>query len=367
MHIVHSVLCGGWGGLEQYPLTVAPGQEDSGHQVTIVTLAGSPLAKECQRLGRACVEVPAARFRRFDPGLISFLREFVKVNQVDLVHCHRSGELLAWRTALLGLRPRLVLTYHIGVPNQRDPFHAWLLARVGAVIAISKENAERMHTRLPVAAKKIHYLANGVAVETVAVRAAEGRARRNDIRRELTLEPEDFVVMAVGRLCTAKGVFDLLEAAVGIPHVRFVWAGSAAHTDEPDFEGRLRERIEQLGMQKRFVLLGARADVPQLLGCADAFVLPAHQEAFGLVYLEAMAAGLPVIGCRSGGVPDIITSEETGVLVPPRDVAALRAAILRVAGDAEFRNRLGMAGRTRCDAFAMNAHVMSLLRIYEQS
>jgi glycosyltransferase involved in cell wall biosynthesis len=80
---------------------------------------------------------------------------------------------------------------------------------------------------------------------------------------------------------------------------------------------------------------------------ADAFCRPSRQEGFALVYLEAMAAGLPVVACRAAAVPEVVADGETGLLVPPLDPGALAAALARLAHDAPLRRRFGAAGR-RC-------------------
>jgi glycosyltransferase involved in cell wall biosynthesis len=94
---------------------------------------------------------------------------------------------------------------------------------------------------------------------------------------------------------------------------------------------------------------------------ADVFCLPSRQEGFGIVYLEAMAAGLPVVGCRSSAVPEVVTDGDTGLLVPPLDPGALAVALGRLADAAPLRRLLGAAGR-RATLYTPERVAAALLR-----
>ncbi len=105
-----------------------------------------------------------------------------------------------------------------------------------------------------------------------------------------------------------------------------------------------------IGISDRIHLLGFRTDIPNVLRGCDFFVLPTHQEALGQSYIEAMAAGLPVIGTDVDGVPELITHGVNGLLVPPHDIVALRAAMARLIDNPRLRTQLGVAGRLLTDA-----------------
>src|SRR5262249_30541396 len=84
---------------------------------------------------------------------------------------------------------------------------------------------------------------------------------------------------------------------------------------------------------------------------ADIFCLPSVQEGFGIVFLEAMAAGLPIVACEAAAMPEVVVDGECGVLVPPLDVPVLAFALDRLAGSPEERRRLGAGGRDRVEQF----------------
>jgi glycosyltransferase involved in cell wall biosynthesis len=162
---------------------------------------------------------------------------------------------------------------------------------------------------------------------------------------------DGFVVLCVARMYPRKRIVDLLHAAARLgrewpgARVRIVGRG-------PEWEavGRLHR---DLALGERAVLLGdvSRAVLAEEYVNADAFCLPSVQESFGIVFLEAMAAGLPIVACRVSAMPEVVPDGEVGDLVPPRDPEALAAALRRLAADPARARALGEAGRRRVQAF----------------
>jgi glycosyltransferase involved in cell wall biosynthesis len=156
-------------------------------------------------------------------------------------------------------------------------------------------------------------------------------------------------VLFVGRLSAEKGILDLVQAAEGMP---LVVAG----------DGPLRAQVP-----------GALGFVPHhelgpLYERAAVVAVPSHREGFGVVALEAMAHGRPVVASAVGGLLDIVVDGATGLLVPPGDVAALRAALERLLADPELRRRLGAAGRERArEQFAWPAVTDATIAAYEDA
>lgn len=157
---------------------------------------------------------------------------------------------------------------------------------------------------------------------------------------------DDKLIAAVANMnVPTKGHQDLVEAARRVctdyPKVRFVLIG----------DGRERTNIEQkiveLGLQQYFIFLGRRTDVPQLLSCCDVSVLPSWAEGLPNAVIESLAAGLPVVATRVGGIPEIIEDGESGLLVPPHDPDSLASAILRVLNNPDLAQQLRYAGRDR--------------------
>ena len=139
--------------------------------------------------------------------------------------------------------------------------------------------------------------------------------------------------------------------------------------DDPFGAGRTKAEAiaRELALGERAVFAGIRRDVPQLLAASDAFVMPSLWEGLGLVFLEAMATGLPVLSTRVSAVPEVVVEGETGLLVPPSDAGALAAAMRAIASDAALRARLGSAGRARVrERFGLDRMVDETLAVYAE-
>jgi glycosyltransferase involved in cell wall biosynthesis len=164
------------------------------------------------------------------------------------------------------------------------------------------------------------------------------------LRRELLGTGADKLVGFVARLYDYKGHRETLRAfarvARALPRVKLVMVG-----DGP-LRHVLPELARELGLGDQVLFTGHRKDVPALLGAFDLFVHPSRDEPFGLAILEAQAAGLPVVAFAEGGIPEIVRSGETGLLVPPDDEAALGRAIQELIADDGARARMAECART---------------------
>jgi glycosyltransferase involved in cell wall biosynthesis len=170
-------------------------------------------------------------------------------------------------------------------------------------------------------------------------------------------------VVVFSRLNQLKGIGYFLEAAATVtrkfPDARFVIAGDGAHRE------RLEEQARRLNLGERVLFIGFRRDIPDLLREAAVSVLPSLSEGLSNTLLESMAAGVPVVGTLVGGNPEVIENGVSGLLVPPRDAAALAAAIGRLLEDNEFASRLGQEGRRRvAELFSVECSVRNTEQLY---
>jgi D-inositol-3-phosphate glycosyltransferase len=154
-------------------------------------------------------------------------------------------------------------------------------------------------------------------------------------------------LVSIGRLVRRKGVDEVIEAMRRLPAAELVIAGGEGEGD-PD-AARLREHARQAGVADRVHLIGpvSRTDVPALLRSADAVVCVPWYEPFGIVPLEAMACGRPVVASAVGGIQDTVVDQVTGLLVPPRRPDALAAALRELLASPTMGAAYGIAGRDR--------------------
>lgn len=183
-------------------------------------------------------------------------------------------------------------------------------------------------------------------------------------RKEWGLQSEGPVIGTVGRLVPIKGHEWLLKAArrvlLELPHAWFVFIGTGPLLEE------LRQLAEALRIHERVRFLGARQDVPECLAALDLFAFPSLNEGMGRALIEAMAMGLPVVATRVGGIPDIVTDGETGVLVPARDDGALAGALIGLLREPHRMRKMGSAAKQSVDhRFDVPFMVGSIERLYE--
>jgi glycosyltransferase involved in cell wall biosynthesis len=313
------------------------------------------LADGASRLGIRAIPVPRGGPRA--AGLLRLWRA-IRAERPAIFHAHlswplacRPGVLAAW---LAGV-PAILGTAHLYTElrdNRRPPL---MLRPFRRIIAVSEEVRSRYAEALGVPARKLAVVHNGITVSPV-VRPADPA-----LRAELVRGRPDYIVLTPARLHEQKGHTYLLAAAVEVPDATFVLAG-----DGP-LRAQLEAQAQELGVAQRCLFLGHRSDVPELLAAADLFVLPSLYEGLPVSVLEAMAARRPVVATAIGGTDEAITHEAGGLLVPPRDVAALASAIRRVRADPALADRLAAAGRERVEReFSSEVMTREVMRIYDE-
>ena len=191
-----------------------------------------------------------------------------------------------------------------------------------------------------------------------------------ELRAELGLAPDDEVITVIARLTPWKGHMVLLDAfrAVQVerPQARLVVVGAPTFWEET-YLTELQERAAYLGCADAIRWTGFRDDIPDILALTDAMVLPSFSEPFGIVIVEAMIAGKPVIVCDSGGPPEIVEDGRTGLVVPTRKVGPLADAIMELLSNADRAREMGRRGRERAvEHFDIRRSVRDIEGIYRQ-
>jgi len=169
------------------------------------------------------------------------------------------------------------------------------------------------------------------------------------------------VIGAVGRLSFEKGFDLLVEAMAQVEGARLILGG-----DGPQATA-LASQVRVRGLTDRVELTGFVPDIPAFLERIGLFVLPSRSEGLGLVLVEAMAAGRPVVAARVGGIPEVVVDGETGILVEPESPDALAAAIRRVLADPVLAGRMGQAGRRRAEVlFSASRMAAQTVSLYQE-
>jgi glycosyltransferase involved in cell wall biosynthesis len=172
------------------------------------------------------------------------------------------------------------------------------------------------------------------------------------LRRELGIAEDVPLLASVSRLFSWKGQRELISALALLrpefPSLKVLIVGAdATQVHGSSFTAELKELAERLGVQDQVVFTGARSDIPRVMAACDVFTLPSFEEPFGLVFLEAMAMGKPVVAIDNGGTPEVVEHGRSGLLSPPWDIPALAANVATLLRDPQLRTRMGESGRQR--------------------
>jgi len=348
IRVLHIVTTLDVGGAEGQLLEVLSRLDKSRFDLSVAWLKGrGELAPAFERFG---IRTRSLGMRRtLDPAIVRTALHHVRRERPHVVHTHlMKADLVGALSARLAGVPVLVSTKHNEDRHLRVPPVA--LAALGVacladrVVVIS--DAVRRHL-----ARTIH-LPERRTTRILYGYPAPGNgpdreAARRALRRELGLDADCPIVATVGRLVPQKGLFDLVKAAALLrdaePTARYVVVGRGP------LRSALEARIEELDLGGVVLLAGFRTDVGRVLAGADVMALPSHWEGFGVVLLEAMTAGVPIVATRVGAIPEVVRDGETGILVAPHDPSGLATAVLRTLRHPEEAREMGRAGRRRLE------------------
>lgn len=291
------------------------------------------------------------------------IAKIVRENRVDIIHAHvaRDYPLAALASRRADNTP-FVLTRHVLFPLNK--LHRLLLRRAARVIAVSNAVAESLRRRNIFAANKIVLVHNGIDLERFRT------AKQGALPDALNGINAKRLVGTVGHISPIKGQTDFVRAAALVTRehddVAFVIVGEDKSRDGVNRK-HLEALISELGLNKRVHLIGWQDDIAALLPHLDIFVSAARSEPFGLVILEAMAAGLPVIATASEGAREIIRPEVTGVLVPRGEHTDLAAAINDLLSDSRRRKVLAANALGAVTDFSLDSMVSATEIVYKEA
>jgi alpha-maltose-1-phosphate synthase len=292
--------------------------------------------------------------------------------RADVVHTH---------TWYVGLGGMLVQAIH-GVPlvvtlHSLEPLRPWKADQLGTgyvvsswaerlaveradrVIAVSAQMRADILANFRVEPERVVVLHNGVDAEAFA-----RTERREALDRHGVREP---YALFVGRISEQKGIFQLLDAARQLPEgVQLVLCASSP--DTPELLTRLQTAVSGRPQIRWINAMLPLEEIVQIYSRAAVFVCPSIYEPFGIINLEAMACGTPVVASRVGGIPEVVVDGETGWLVEPGDPTALAQALRTALADPQRARRMGEAGRRRVEAhFSWDRIAALTMGVYEQA
>lgn len=372
VHIITRLILGG--AQENTLLTVEDQQHEWHDPVTLITGPGlGPEGSLMQRAEAGGLDVRVIpEFRRnIHPwrdwssyrSLIRLLREI----RPEIVHTHSSKAGILGRAAAYQLGIPCVHTIHGPSFYAGQPWliyhtyrwlETWAARRCDRLISVCDAMTDQ-------------YVAAGVAPRSKFVTVYSGMEvdqflnpprTRSEVRGELGFSEEDIVVGKVARLFHLKGHDDVIAAAEQAvarnKHLKFLFVGDGLLRSE------LEQRIERAGLQRHFVFTGLVPTnrVPELIQAMDIVVHTSLREGLARVLPQGLIAGKPVISYDVDGAREVVITNQTGCLLPPRDVSGLVESILQLAADPERRQRYGANGRALCVERFRHQHMTQQLR-----
>ncbi len=350
MKVLHTNFLRGWGGQSNRILTECIGVAGQGWDVLISAPGESQLISRAREAGLT-VDTTIKYVGGLRPGVFHDVRAMKRLldsYQPDIIHLHGGRDSWAYAKATLFTprhkRPIAIRTKHNIFPIADHPLNRWHYGKCfDSIVAISSAIARQLASKRYIDPTKLVIIPS--AIDASRFRVAEGE--RSAVRAELGYTDDHVVIGITGRLRREKA-HDVLFRAVPLviqrcPQARFVCFGSGS------LGADLASGLEAAGMTSFVQMAGFRTDVPRCLAALDIYTQPSRSEGLGTSVLEAGAAGLPVVASDSGGIPDIIEHEVTGLLVPVEDHVALADALVRMIEDPPLRAKLGAAARERVE------------------
>jgi len=288
------------------------------------------------------------------------LRRLLTAGRYDIVHTH--APLVGAAARVLAPRGTVLLHTEHNTWGRYHPATRWVnaltIGRNRRVWAVSDEVARSIAVPFSWSPTPVEVMLHGVDLETVR----RGPVAQEAARLRLGVDDGTFLFGTVGNLAVKKDQGTMLRAfgivRGSLPHARLAVVGTGPQ------ERELRSLAEELGIEDDVIFLGMRDDVPELLPGFDVFVLSSRHEGLSIALVEALAAGVPIVATRVGGIPELIIHGQYGLLVPPADPRALASGMTWLARDERARDRLAAAGPVRAADFGIQPAADRLVSHY---
>ena len=367
MKILHLISSLDRGGAENHLRDLVKGQRSHGHEVAIGFLRNEgELTSVFEDMG-CQVRGPFLTNGYLTWGAVEKIKKYFSEFSPNILHTHMPPASLFGYLAGQFKKMNWVASLHNDerfalVPGQRWLGH-FIYSRPRALIAISEavknftKNEFFLTKRSP-----ISVIPYGLDLTPFNNILPDESLK---LRQQWGLQPGEILIGSIARLTEQKSLDTLITAVAKVkkyfPRIRLVLVGAGP------LEQQLKNLAKELGIEDAVIFAGRRSDIPTTLKAMDIFVLPSIYEGLGLVLLEAMAAGTPIIASRVSAIPEIVEENMSGLLFTSKDNSELERKIRQLIEHPELRIRFAEAGKQRVSSmFALNKMVASTQTIYDQ-
>ncbi len=338
--ILHTEASCGWGGQDIRVVHELIAMRARGHEVALCAPVHAQVFKHAKAAG--ITVYPLCIHKLAYPYTIWWLRGLLKREKFDVINTHssRDGWIGGIASRLAGT-PLSVRSRHIEVDYKTPAINRIAFAKLSdCVITTSDRITERLIAELGLDPDRVSCIASGIDLDKFSPHTP------GVLHAELGLDPSVPLVGMVAVLRSWKGHPYMLAAAANVlrrrPDVHFAFAGGTTPNAE------LQDLVKKFDLTGRVHWLGHREDIPAVLGSLTIQVLSSTgHEGVPQAILQGQACGKAIVATTVGGIPQVITHEQDGLLVPPRDADALSQSILRLLEDEPLRTRLGQAASAR--------------------
>lgn len=335
MRILHTEWSDGLGGQEKRILTEATGLLERGHYVAIVCRKHSKIINEATKHGIDAHYLPLKK--PYDILTIIRLAKFLKANRFDIVNTHSGiDSWIGGIAAKIANIPVLIRTRHLNIPLRKNIFN-FIHYLPDIYITCGENMRENLINRCGFSADKV------VSIPTGVIPAFFKTIRKPEIKLKYGLSKDSIVIANVGILRSVKGHEITLKAVRKVIktflNAKFLIVGDGPRRRE------LEDMVKNLGISEYVIFTGFVENIPEIYSLADVAILSSWSEGVPQGLLQAMAAGIPVVATKVGGVPEVVVNDETGILVKAGDPESFAKGIIRILKNTSLSLRLAENAR----------------------
>lgn len=356
--VMHLLLSLDIGGLETFVLSIVKKADRTKFNTSVCSMSpNGKLVDEFKQTGTMISVVE--KKQGIDYSLSLRLAKLLRQEQIQIIHTHNSCAWLYGGIAAKIAGIQLIHTEHSNpsLNEKRILLAERALAMItNTIICDSEDVANFMVHKQKIGTHKIKVILNGIDVEMFQ--------KNIDIiakRAEFHIDADELVIGSVGRLALVKDYLTLIKAFQTVKHkigkCKLLIVGDGV------LRAELEAYVDLNELKQNVIFLGSRRDVPEIIPIFNVFVLSSLSEGLPIALLEAMAAGIPVVATKVGGIPEVIIDGRTGLLVPSRSPEELAEAILAILLDRKKAVSMGIAGRGRVEE---QFNLKNTSRRYEQ-
>ncbi len=332
-NILYINFSSGWGGLEIFSFNLYQlMSQQSSYNIFFAARQNTELAKRLinSRDKNNIIEFPHPKILNFQT--YRKLNQFIKSKNIEIIHTFKSSDIRfsVISSKLLGLK-NIKIIHHLqmlpGKPR-KDIIHKFLYKYLDKLCVITEQMKNNVLKFWPVSENIIEIVYHSIDQTKYNIALS-----KNELKKKYNLPLDKKIIGIVGQVTEGKGQHILLQAFKNLAqrynNFFLVIVGKTPQGEEEYYEN-LKKYIFENNLSDKIKLLGYCDNIPELMNCIDYFVLASKNETFGLVLIEAMAAGCIVLGSNAGGVPEIIEDNKNGFLFTPFDIRDLSDTLEKV-------------------------------------